>query len=79
MQSFRQIGAVAVQDSLATFQQRNLEIKVLQYLNKRRLQSRYFQTVLNATYEADRIDFGPNILKQATDKSCKKFVKWEKE
>lgn len=62
-----------MQDSLATFQQRDLQIKVLQYLNQRRLQSRYLQTVLNTTYEADRIDFGPNILKQATDKRCKRL------
>jgi hypothetical protein len=33
MQTFRQISAVAMQDSLATFQQRYLQIKVLQYLN----------------------------------------------
>ena len=62
-----------MQDSLATFQQWYLQIKVLQYLNQRRLQSRYLQTVLNTTYEADRIDVSPNILKQATDKCCKRL------
>ena len=62
-----------MQNSLATFKQRDLQIKVLQYLNQRRLQSRYLQTILNATYEADRIDFGPNILKQATDECCKRL------
>jgi hypothetical protein len=63
MQSFRQISAVAVQDSLATFQQRYLEIEVLQYLNQRRLQSRYLQTVLDTADEANGVNFSPNILK----------------
>jgi hypothetical protein len=62
-----------MQDGLATFQQRDLQIKVLQYLNQRRLQSGYFQTVLDATYEADGINFSPNILKQATDECCAKL------
>ena len=59
-----------MQDSLTTFQQRYLQIKVLQYLDQRRLQSRYLQTVLDATYETDGIDLSPNILKQTTDECC---------
>ena len=52
-----------MQDRQTTLQQRDLQIKVMEYLDQSRPQSRYLQTVLNATYEADGIDFGPNILK----------------
>ena len=67
VQFVHQIRTVAVQDGLATFEKRDLQIEVVQDLDERALETWDFHPILDATDEADGVNLRPNVLQQSTD------------
>lgn len=57
-----------MQYRLASLQQRYLQVEVLQDLDQRGFETRYFETVLDASNETNGIDLRADVLQEATDK-----------
>lgn len=62
MQSSGKVGGITVQNHLAAFQKRHLQIEVMQNLDEGTFKSRYLKTVLDATNESYGINLRTNIL-----------------
>jgi hypothetical protein len=63
MEAHRQLTTIALEDRLAAFNERDLQVVVLQDLDKSVSKTWYLQAVLNASNEAYRVDVGADRLK----------------
>jgi hypothetical protein len=73
----REVCAVAVHDCLASLQQRNLQVEILQDLDECVFKTRNFEAIFYTANETDGTDFNANILKQSTDEGCEYRDKYD--
>lgn len=58
---------VTVEDSLATLQERHLQVEVMEDLDQRAAESRDLEAILDAPDESYRIDLGTDVFKEAAN------------
>lgn len=65
----REVGTVAVHDSLASLQQRYLEMEILEDLDERFLEPRNLEPILDTTDQANGVDLRTDVFEQTADES----------
>ena len=70
-----EVGTVAGEDGLTTFEQRDLEVEIVQDFDERSLEAGNLESVLDTPDQTDWVDLCTDVLEQAANERCVAVVR----